>query len=284
MQAKIIRSLSIDNFIHSEYKNYPSNIDMVVSVGGFYGFYMIGMDKILKKLEKEKKINIKRYSGSSVGAICSVLMACNISAHDTINIYNNLMYSKNYFEKLKSELLRLLPKDAFLLCNDRVFIHITQIGFPFILNHIVISKFNDNQDLVDAMMASSNMPLFISPKLTYKFRGKHCIDGCFSTLLPIFKDNLYDQLLIKLYKIKYYQPYVYRPIDSSIEGLIVKGAVETDKFFSGKHHDIITLSWHSNKIKKSKLKLKNYFYTLFLFLTYRYIIKSIIFKSSNLNI
>ncbi|NBN98615.1 MAG: hypothetical protein EBV19_05155, partial [Flavobacteriia bacterium] len=200
MQAKIIRSLSIDNIIQAKYVNHPSKIDIIVSVGGFYGFFMIGIDKILKKLQKVNKIHIQRYSGSSVGAICSVLMACNIPGEVVIQIYNNLKFSKNYFAKLRSQLLEILPDNAHEICSDRVFIHMTRYRFPFRFDHVVVSTFMDKMDLVDAMMASSSMPYFINPNVIHKFRNEYFIDGCFSTMLPVFKDNTHHQLLIKLYR------------------------------------------------------------------------------------
>jgi hypothetical protein len=150
----------------------------------------------------------------------------------------------------------------------------TKVSFPILFQHVVISTYNNNIDLVDAMMASSNMPYFISPYLLYRFRGEYYIDGCFSKTLPIFQDHLHHQLLIKLYNIYYYRPYIYTPNDPSIEGLIVKGAIETDKFFSGKQiQNIKTLSWYtSNKCIRSKKTI--FYYTLpFLGILYFYLYK-----------
>ena len=244
MQSHILRSLSIDQTLHSRYLPHPMEIDVVISIGGFYGFFMIGVDKILKKLEHSNKLKIQRYAGSSVGAICAVCMACHISGETLIHMYNRLSQSPNYFRKLRQELLTLLPTDAYLRCTNRVFIHITQIGFPYLIRHVIISHFYNNEDLVDAMMASSNMPFIISPQLVYKYRDGYYIDGCFSRFLPIFKDQRHPQLLVKLYHIQYHGPFCYCPKDPSIESLIVKGVVETDKFFSEKNPSIKTLSWY----------------------------------------
>jgi len=251
MQSHILRSLSIDQQLHSRYLKHPTEIDVVISIGGFYGLFMIGTDKILKKLEYSNKLKIQRYSGSSVGAICAVCMACQLSGETLIQMYNRLSQSSNYFQQLRQELLSLLPVDAYLRCSNRVFIHMTQIGFPYLYRHVVVSRFWNNEDLVDAMLASSNMPFIISPHVVYPFRGGYYIDGCFSRFLPIFEDQLHPQLLIKLYKIQYYGPFCYCPKDPSVESLIVKGVVETDKFFSETNPSIRTLSWYSPSISKS---------------------------------
>ena len=245
MQNKILRCLSIDEMIPDEYK-IPNEIDIVISVGGFYGFFVIGTDKIIKKLEKQGKLVVKRYAGSSVGAICAMLMGSGVTGDTIIQIYNNLIYNRYFFKSLKQEILQLLPPDAYLKCNDKVYIACTEITW-FGFKKTIISKFTSNEDLVDATLASSNMPFLISPFLYYKFRGKYFIDGCFSAPLPIFKDYQHRQLLIKLYKIKYYTPYSYYPIDPSIEALVVKGAVETDKFLSGSDSTIETLEWFNER-------------------------------------
>jgi len=255
-----MRSLSINEFIRSTYI-HPPEIDVVCSVGGFYGFFMIGVDKILKKLEEEGKLVIKRYAGSSCGAICSILMACGVPGDDVIGIYNNLFRATNFFEKLRGEILRVLPEDAYEICTDRVFIHCTELSWRFGFRHTVFSRYESNEDLVDAAMASSNMPFFISRRMYYPYRGKYYIDGCWSSPLPLFHDDsLHHQLLVKLYNIKYYRPYMCVPLDPSIEGLVVKGAVETDKFLSGTDPNIETLCWYDPRSKQKKTT-RYYYYS-----------------------
>lgn len=255
MQTQILKALSIENLMNYDYK-HPTEIDVVISVGGFYGFFAIGVNKILKKLEREHKIIIKRYSGASVGAICSVLMACNVPSDIAIKIYNYLQYQDDYFDKLKNILLEILPPNAYEICSDKVFIyatHVTLFGFK----KKIFSKFKNNHELIDACMASSNMPYFVSKNLFYKIKNEYYLDGCFSNLLPIFNDNINSQLLIKLYKIKYYNKYAFMPYDPSIEGLVVKGAIEMNKFLKNDENvHIKTIEWFNEKKYKKKKKLR----------------------------
>jgi predicted acylesterase/phospholipase RssA len=260
MQTQILKSLSIHDSIHKFYQ-VPKEIDIVISVGGFYGFFVIGVDKILKKLEKENKMIVKRYSGSSVGAICAVLMACNIPADKIIKIYDDLLFDPQYFKKLRILLLDILPHDAYIQCTNKVFIYSSQISF-YGLKKVVFYKFKNNIDLVDACMASSNMPYYVSPYLFYYYRGKYHLDGCFTTSLPVFEDEKHDQLLIKLYNIKYYPSFIFIPHDPSIEGLVVKGAIETDKFLKQEKSFIKTLCWWNKKKQKKSKKIKLVFFTI----------------------
>ena len=253
MQAQILRALSIQE-LH-EYDIQPKNIDVIISVGGFYGYYMIGVDKILKKLENQGCLKIDRYAGSSVGSICSILMACNVHATEAIKIYNNLSNQKNFFLYLKRELLALLPPDAYQICTDKVYIYATRVDF-FGFHQEVFKEFHSNEELIDAALASSNMPFFISPFIFYKIKNKFYIDGCFTNILPYFKDDAAEQLLVKLYKIKYCKRFSILPEDPSIEALIVKGLIETDKFLSNyAHHNVETLEWYNAKsINKKSIK------------------------------
>jgi len=248
MHIKILKALSIHDI--KEYK-HPKEIDVVISVGGFYGFYVIGVHKILKKLEKEGKIIIKRYAGASVGAICSVLMACNVPEEMIVEMYDSLLFKKRYLFELRKLLYNLLPINAYEICSGKVYINATEIT-PFGFKKTIFSTYQNNDELLDACMASSNLPFYVSPNLFYKFKNKYYIDGCFTNVLPIFHDKKNEQLLIKLYKIKYHSPYSIYPNDTSIEGLIVKGGVEMHKFLKFSPSYIKTLEWFDEE----KLKIK----------------------------
>lgn len=239
MNSKIIRAISLDNLQNRSFG--PNRFDLVISGGGFYGFFVIGIDLVLKKLEKLHNIRIQRFAGSSVGAICSILMCCNIESLKILDLYERLHGRTDFFFLLREELLKLLPENAYFLCSGRVFIHATEIGY-FGFRHAVFSQYTSNEDLIDAAMASSNCPFIINPKIFYVYKNRWYIDGCFTRALPYFSSNSH-QLLIKLYNISYHLPYIYRPLDPSIEGLVVKGAIEAEKFFNGQQ-SITTLEWY----------------------------------------
>jgi predicted acylesterase/phospholipase RssA len=249
MQSNILRALSLDN-LHCM-NPIPREFNLVISGGGFYGFYVIGIDKIIKKMRHH---SIRCYSGSSVGAICSVLMCCDMKGDDIIALYERLHKKKNYFILLREELLRLLPSDAYIRCSDRVFVHATCVSWRG-FRHVVFHNFTSNRDLVDACMASSNFPFLVSPHLFYSYKGQSYIDGCFTRTLPVFRSESIPQLLVKLYRVNYGLLSMFYPSDESVEGLVVKGAIESYKFL---HQGIpvSTLEWYDRQYRKRKNRVR----------------------------
>jgi len=249
MRSKIIKAMSVE-YLPDHASVLPLEFDLVISCGGFFGFYVIGIDRVLKKLERNGHFRVRRYAGSSVGAICCVLMCCGVPTTSLVEMYERLYRRSDYFLLLRKELLAILPPDAYLRCSSRVFIHATRVGLW--CRPAVFSSYADNADLVDACLASSNFPFLISPLPVFSYHGKWYIDGCFTRSLPVFNDSS-RQLLVKLYRINYPWLASLFPNDDSIEGLIVKGAVEADKFLC-RSLEIPVFDWfHRDKKKKTRV-------------------------------
>lgn len=257
-RSKILKSLSLDDI--STY-TCPQEIDVIISCGGFYGFYVLGVSKILNKLEKEGRVKIHRYAGSSVGAICSVLMCSGVSPEKTISIYHDLLNHSNYFNRLKTILLDILPLDAYIQCSGKVNIIATRITL-FGFQKEIFNRFTSNEDLVEACIASSNCPYFVSPYLYYTYKNKAYIDGCFCSILPVFQDaEESSQLCIRLFYLKNSIYNMLIPNDYAIEGLVVKGAIETDAFFKNLPTSNI-ISWYDKKKHLQHKRKKKFKYLL----------------------
>jgi len=251
MRDKIFQALSMDN-LESLIKDHSKEFDVIISGGGFYAFYVMGVDRVLKKIQQEGMIKIRRYAGVSAGAIIAVLMQCNHNGVEIVHhLHDKLAGQSDFFVKLREQLLLLFPKDAYLQCSGNVFIHLSEVTW-YGLRPCVISQFESNEDLVDACMASANMPFIISPSFFYRYRDRWYMDGCLTRILPTFSDSA-SQLLIKLYRIDYGWNCLYSPVDRSIEGLIVKGAVETASFFRTDDHRVVALEWYLVKMRKYKI-------------------------------
>lgn len=225
----------------------PCEIDIVISGGGFLGYYLVGMDRILRKLNKTGRICIHRYAGTSVGALASVAMVCEIGDH-MISLYDHLQGHSDYFSRIKHYFLSILPEDAYLQCSGRVYISITRIKFLYgilpVFVPMVVSSFTSNEDLVDACMASSNVPFLVSPSLFYPFRGFWCLDGCFTQNVCLFHDNKRPQVVVHLYKIPYSWRSIFTPFYNLAIPLIVKGAIETEAFLlEENYHTTQALEW-----------------------------------------
>jgi hypothetical protein len=235
-------NIAFENYTFKECKE----IDLIIGGGGFNGFYVFGFQKILKKLEKENKIVVQRYAGTSVGAICSVLIACKVTDDQILELYDKIKHNHEFLLNLRDELKRILPANAYILCTNRVFISMTT--FPFLQNQI-ISEFNDNDELIDACIASSCMPLFVTNRLYYKFRNKYYLDGFISKNLIVFNDNKREQLIIQPHKVEYNLFNRFKAKDSAIAGLIVKGAIDAESFFSKKGIELPCIMWFALKSK-----------------------------------
>jgi predicted acylesterase/phospholipase RssA len=216
------------------HSNIPTQIDLVMSGGGFLGYYLLGMDRVFKKLKKTHSLRIVRYAGTSVGSFAAVAMVCNLR-DEMLTLYDTLQGNIHYFKELRTSFLSILPPNAYELCSSRVFISISVIdfihGFP-ILRNIIVSTFSDNNDLVDACMASSNVPFLVSSSMFYMFRGQLCLDGCFTNYIPLFRDSERRQLIVRLDRIPYSWRAIFTPFSNLALPLVIKGALETEMFFT----------------------------------------------------
>lgn len=249
MRQALWRNLSTID-LQSIHPTVPSEIDLVISGGGFLGYYLVGMDRVLKKLSREKIIRIVRYSGTSVGALASVAMICGIGK-EMIALYDQLQGHPDYFPKIREYFLSILPEDAHERCSGRLFICITT--FHLVWNVIpcfrpmVVSSFQSKEDLVEACMASSNFPFFVSPNLFYRYRGMRCLDGCFTRNLNVFHDGARPQLLVRLIRIPYSWRSAFSPFQDLITPLIVRGALETERFLTEGGQTSGALEWHPGR-------------------------------------
>lgn len=233
----------------------PTHIDLVMSGGGFLGYYLLGMDRVFKKLKKTHSLTIVRYAGTSVGSFAAVAMVCNLR-DEMLTLYDTLQGNIHYFKELRTSFLSILPPNAYELCSSRVFISISVIdffhGLP-ILRNIIVSTFSDNNDLVDACMASSNVPFLVSSSVFYMFRGQRCLDGCFTNYIPLFHDGERRQLIVRLDRIPYSWRAIFTPFSNLALPLVIKGALETEMFFTPSERHVEKnqiLLWHTPFTRK----------------------------------
>jgi len=100
---------------------------------------------------------------------------------------------------------------------------------------VVVSSFASNEELFEACVASSSVPLVTQRGFGSVFKERKGFDGLFSGQnTPLFTDNLRPQLIFDLGKVPYGPWAISRPLDPSIEGLAVNGALQTSRFLSGR--------------------------------------------------
>ncbi|GFG36936.1 hypothetical protein Cfor_12474 [Coptotermes formosanus] len=93
--------------------------------------------------------------------------------------------SFNIHNILLDGLEKVLPDDAHIRVNGKLHISLTRV---YDGKNVIVSQFSSKEDLVQALLASSFIPLF-SGILPPKFRGIRYMDGGFSDNLPMLDEN-----------------------------------------------------------------------------------------------
>jgi len=239
----------------------PSEMDLIMSGGGFLGYYLVGVDRVLRKLCREEKLRVERYAGTSVGALASVAMVCGLGDH-MIELYDQLQGTPDFFPKIREYFMKMLPENAYQQCSGRVHIVISTLSWKYQvlprLEPMVVSHFRDNCDLVEACMASCSVPYFVSSQLFYPFRGKWCMDGFFTQNVPLLPPRPpRPQMVVRLHRVPYSWWTVFTPYEHMVLPLIVQGALETELFFhrpyGGGH--VGALEWYDEKPLKKRRAL-----------------------------
>ena len=120
-------------------------IDVVLSGGGFKGFFLVGVWSVLRGMMAQKKLEVKRWAGTSVGAGCAVYMCCGVDPVVWSNTYwrsrrlirGGGLSINEAFGVLSND---VLPDNAHELCTDKVFLSITLLT-AFGPKNMIISKF-----------------------------------------------------------------------------------------------------------------------------------------------
>jgi hypothetical protein len=170
--------------------NEPIEVDLLVTGGGLKCFSTL---LIGDYINLHKKMIFKRASGASSGAAVAAFCLCESGSIDIVDNYRKYKDKKDYIVNFLRKLLEeSLPENAHEICQDRLFVAITEI-FPF--RRHIISRFYSRQDLIDCICAGCHIPYFTQAGPYALFRGMKCLDGILpyqfnDNLRPIFKINL----------------------------------------------------------------------------------------------
>ena len=109
---------SLKNINNYNIKYYE--FDIVISGGGFAGYYYAGTFEIFKYLERLNKIKINKIYATSAGVLAGIFYLCNINTIDWMNSYNYAKQNnkEDFHEILIKNLKTYLPPNAHILCNN----------------------------------------------------------------------------------------------------------------------------------------------------------------------
>ncbi|VTZ67092.1 patatin-like phospholipase, putative [Plasmodium chabaudi chabaudi] len=181
------RKSHVNNIKEGKEDKKKKNLGISFSPAGLLIPYHLGVSSVL--VEKNIMNVNTNLGGSSAGSICACCLGLGINVYKCLFLAENIIKNAHIngcYKKLESllsmELNKYIYKDSYKYLNDRlgnVFVGITQI-LPY-YKRLNINNFYDDSDLKDAIVASCNIPMYISNNVFANFRNKKCIDGFFST-------------------------------------------------------------------------------------------------------
>jgi len=127
------------------------------------------------------------FSGTSGGAITAFLAVSDISEKNVLDLIIDFSRSEVFHADIDNGLRFLLKKftneKSVSNCNNRLHTVVTNVWPPSIFPK-VISTYKSEDDIIEAIMASSYIPLWSSPRFTTKCLDTNCLDGGILKFMP----------------------------------------------------------------------------------------------------
>ena len=277
--TKYIDKLSYLNYFNNNNKDYIFNedIDIILGTGGLRGIYYCGVSYIINKYINPN--NIKSITAVSAGALGAVIIACDIHPKKCIYYYYYLYkeYNKNksLLESLELICHKLLPDNAYKICNKRnvniVLTELSCLGF----NKVIITKYYSNKHLIDCIIASSYIPFMYNNgfPLCYKINNKYYLDGGFTDDLPYNINSKNKQILISTINIYHNFRYILSPDNIEIDRILLLGIYDMYKFIKTKKNST-NIQYYNKNINVTR-NLNNTVYNILGLIILFYIINSI---------
>jgi len=98
------------------------------------------------------------------------------------------------FGKLEAEMRKrfydILPEDAMEKISGRLTISILPLDPRNMLNQKMVSDFQSTDDLVEAVLTSSFIPLYLAPTFAKRYRNEWCVDGGIGNAVPFYEGSI----------------------------------------------------------------------------------------------
>ena len=218
----------------TKFKIPEKEFDIVIAGGGLKGYYNFGACEILKKMIKNNQIKIRYYTGVSSGAYVALFTLLNISLQTIRNMYEfgRLNTDKHDLNKILSKICEhILPDNVHELCNGKLKVLISKLTLKG-LKPIIIDNFKSKEHLIKVLNASSFIPLITTSEYNgIEIDNNKYFDGAFTNNTPVMIKHDFPQLLFNTTSVVYSSLYSFSIKDSNPELLIVRGAIDMEKFF-----------------------------------------------------
>ncbi|XP_032671654.1 1-acylglycerol-3-phosphate O-acyltransferase Pnpla3 isoform X2 [Odontomachus brunneus] len=162
---------------------------------GFLGIYHVGVAVCLKKYAPHLLLN--KISGASAGAIAACCLLCDLPLGEITShvlrvarearqrTLGPFSPSLNVHQIMLENLQKFLPDDAHIRVSGKLHISLTRV---YDGKNVIVSQFGSREDLLQALMATSFVPLFCG-LLPPRYHGVRYMDGGFSDNLPTLDEN-----------------------------------------------------------------------------------------------
>lgn len=186
-------SEGIDNAdpVHLSAALRNGSIGFSFSGGGFLLPYYVGSIRTLAHLGLLRP-GVTHVGGSSAGALAAAIVSCGIETVAVLDSIRALILDsresgvyKRLGAMVREQLEAVLPPDAHTRCSGTTHIGISKVKAYGSLRSKRVSHFSSRQDLIEALLASTYIPLLSDGKLMTRFRGRRVVDGSVTDLMPV---------------------------------------------------------------------------------------------------
>eukprot|EP00215_Chloropicon_roscoffensis_P007030 CAMPEP_0197504318 /NCGR_PEP_ID=MMETSP1312-20131121/3410_1 /TAXON_ID=464262 /ORGANISM="Genus nov. species nov., Strain RCC2335" /LENGTH=374 /DNA_ID=CAMNT_0043051155 /DNA_START=227 /DNA_END=1353 /DNA_ORIENTATION=+ len=152
------------------------------SAGGLLFPYFVGNAVALKRLGLVNSETV--FAGSSAGSLISACLVCDLEADELMDnllrMYRQLREEGtigNVRSVVETYAHMVFPEDVHVLASGRLNVSVVQCSTrkPF-LRSVYVNEFESKDDLVQALLTSSHVPLYMNTRVTSTFRGQTCVE------------------------------------------------------------------------------------------------------------
>ena len=144
--------------------------------GGIYFYWQLGVIKYL--LANQYDLGKVQFVGASAGALTSTLVACDVDIQRATNLAIEMSHQHEIWQRglglvgvwgnlVEEWLDALLPMNAHEICNRRIHLFVTKVGYPY-PQRISINHFHSREELIKVNMASVHIP-YVMNKRIFRF-------------------------------------------------------------------------------------------------------------------
>lgn len=155
---------------------------MIITPGGLYGYYMLGVTRYLKK---NFVLDDYVFSGSSAGAWCALFLCLKDKKHMTMLLFQLVQSMEAAMRSTTMyEFLFLMKQQVLALTTDADYdldrLHVGVLKYEnYELKTTIYCGFASLEDAVNCCISSSNIP-FLTGEFSHTYQGSMAFDGYFA--------------------------------------------------------------------------------------------------------